>query len=1047
MGDEGSWTNVTYKKKERRSSLRKESTESIVVSSNPVWTSNKNLTSPVKRTGCQVRRWRAVPPPCLPTGSIRRQQNVLLLDKWFNRIRDLPRKTSTEIIEFLVDHWQTFKALMGNKRFHDETASVVATLAVLAKYKDFREVEFIILMILTRVNIRQLPQNCRDVNFFLILLRIFSSFLERGSLDAKMWIRGRRWILITFEVAFSQLSNVDPQAECVLGQLQNLDLAFSKDESKVLSAKKTGRNQEPMQWNASSYAQNNFELTSKKSNGQVNPGHNRPTTNFVRTSASDGVTNDWETVRRKKKVANDISHMRSYPSRAELCDPPLMITPKGKRKQPDVNLSFPNNAQVSKAEIRAILTRLQGSWLPSDLPSYIDDVVRCVSQQRHRAANPNSEIFISEVCRSPLVQRIQEFLQLKMEYGLPPKVFHNITIFCSAVLKAHPDIFSEHFGNIVDLTVQIADASEQYLVIPHIRKQLLDLRGTLVQTRYISDQLPHESFRDMFVVPTAEDFQSREIFLRPNATHGPYSSEEDYLDVQFRLLREDFLKPLRDGVAQIRGRVKVFDRSEETRFNAMRIYKNVTFGKNADRRAPGCLTMTFDPNRKLNIDWRISKRFMIGALLIISNDNFATLHLARVARRDLEYLSAGIVIIEPLWPELSSRKLCLSSFVVGESLVFFEPYLHVLNALQNTRANMFPLARYIVHADPSGELPDYLKDESNRRFKIPLAGAGGDGTVHLDIVSDEWPSPAEMGLNESQHEALVLALTQKVVLVQGPPGTGKTFLGLRIVSTLLMNPCAWRGSGDDVSPILIVCYTNHALDQFLVGLLGTTKNIVRLGGRCKDERLEGYMLKKNEDELSRDLKRLKWELHTERDEAEHELDCIQDASKGLNDNIGIVSWESFQLYQVPSAAHTNVPPDFSVVSWLEEGIAHSALSEECKRFHKQNTKWGNKCFTFEETFSNIESTIEELQQSVDEGRLVYEDILQYYKAKLQYLKGVIRAQVQPPVLEAHPSNLMDLDGEQRAQLYRYDLLLLLGPFCSNIVQIRFPTGCLFPMCQ
>ncbi|XP_052131339.1 NFX1-type zinc finger-containing protein 1-like [Frankliniella occidentalis] len=42
--------------------------------------------------------------------------------------------------------------------------------------------------------------------------------------------------------------------------------------------------------------------------------------------------------------------------------------------------------------------------------------------------------------------------------------------------------------------------------------------------------------------------------------------------------------------------------------------------------------------------------------------------------------------------------------------------------------------------------------------------------------------------------------------------------------------------------MLVVCYTNHALDQFLSGLLPATKSIVRVGGGCKDERLNEFLI-------------------------------------------------------------------------------------------------------------------------------------------------------------------------------------------------------------
>ena len=46
-----------------------------------------------------------------------------------------------------------------------------------------------------------------------------------------------------------------------------------------------------------------------------------------------------------------------------------------------------------------------------------------------------------------------------------------------------------------------------------------------------------------------------------------------------------------------------------------------------------------------------------------------------------------------------------------------------------------------------------------------------------------------------------------------------------------------------VGPILVITFTNHALDQFLMGLVGAgIKDLVRVGGRGKTEELEEYNL-------------------------------------------------------------------------------------------------------------------------------------------------------------------------------------------------------------
>ncbi len=57
------------------------------------------------------------------------------------------------------------------------------------------------------------------------------------------------------------------------------------------------------------------------------------------------------------------------------------------------------------------------------------------------------------------------------------------------------------------------------------------------------------------------------------------------------------------------------------------------------------------------------------------------------------------------------------------------------------------------------------------------------------------------------------------------------YLGIQLVRALLTTRA-------DTGPILCVCYTNHALDAFLLGLMDAgVENIVRAGGRSKEAAL------------------------------------------------------------------------------------------------------------------------------------------------------------------------------------------------------------------
>ncbi|WIA14242.1 hypothetical protein OEZ85_002778 [Tetradesmus obliquus] len=124
---------------------------------------------------------------------------------------------------------------------------------------------------------------------------------------------------------------------------------------------------------------------------------------------------------------------------------------------------------------------------------------------------------------------------------------------------------------------------------------------------------------------------------------------------------------------------------------------------------------------------------------------------------------------------------------------------------------------------------------------VPMAqelvhGQEPQPTTYLDVAAVEKDlEQLAPSLDPSQLAALRQALQQRNALIQGPPGTGKTFTGALLCDLILKHSS---------ETILCVCYTNHALDQFLESLLdkGIDK-IVRIGSRSKSKRLEQYSLR------------------------------------------------------------------------------------------------------------------------------------------------------------------------------------------------------------
>jgi len=128
-----------------------------------------------------------------------------------------------------------------------------------------------------------------------------------------------------------------------------------------------------------------------------------------------------------------------------------------------------------------------------------------------------------------------------------------------------------------------------------------------------------------------------------------------------------------------------------------------------------------------------------------------------------------------------------------------------------------------------------------------------------------WPPTEDIGVNAVQRQALHAAATRNV--------TQKS-IGRKIVIHLLENRQLWQGDNnnnehlktlmqpgemkrfweshgrrwnDTRCPIVIICMTNQALDQFLESLVDTTVRVIRIGSQSKSTLLEGFLMSNTKD--------------------------------------------------------------------------------------------------------------------------------------------------------------------------------------------------------
>jgi hypothetical protein len=260
------------------------------------------------------------------------------------------------------------------------------------------------------------------------------------------------------------------------------------------------------------------------------------------------------------------------------------------------------------------------------------------------------------------------------------------------------------------------------------------------QSNLSSDQQqPPNDFTQLSIVPSLGDIinNNNEPFLRKNIINGPYSSVHHYLDVHFRLLREDFIQPLRNGVKELndimissgcnrRANLDKETKEKIKRIDSLNAYFDVRMKACVTTDLGMCYSMKLSSESMSAINWETSKRLIFGSLVCFSSDFFTNNCLIGVicARDEKTFMKTGEIYVkfeaavsgehfgQQLFPVFNE------SYIMLETSAFFEAYRHVLDALvslQRRKPSEFPFKENIVdcqnsHIDPPRYLTNALFD-------------------------------------------------------------------------------------------------------------------------------------------------------------------------------------------------------------------------------------------------------------------------------------------------------------------------------------------------
>ncbi|KAF8206569.1 P-loop containing nucleoside triphosphate hydrolase protein [Mycena galopus ATCC 62051] len=367
-------------------------------------------------------------------------------------------------------------------------------------------------------------------------------------------------------------------------------------------------------------------------------------------------------------------------------------------------------------------------------------------------------------------------------------------------------------------------------------KDFLDVRNT--STTFQGDLLPggrhdndFEDFRAIAILPTADEITcTKSSFLRSSSElEDPETIETRlsiYLDTQFRLLREDMVYDLKEELSVALNQKK--GRRRGMTIDGFEL-SGIHYGSDEKRRCKWGIALQctkdlpfFDKvkpkERQAHLKSPSGRKILKHqslVCLIVDGDLVAFPTINR--DEDLLAQDPPILVLQLEGDSTISKVLLrlktakkIKVVQIDTAIFAFEP---VLRALQEIKS--MPLAHELLFWSVDG----ILRKPSSSPTPIIDALASNPRCDVGRLLN----TPKSIILDSSQATSLLSALTQKVSLIQGPPGTGKSFIGALLAKALV----DFTGQ-----TVLVVCYTNHALDQFLEDLVNIgipEEYMVRLG--------------------------------------------------------------------------------------------------------------------------------------------------------------------------------------------------------------------------
>ena len=207
------------------------------------------------------------------------------------------------------------------------------------------------------------------------------------------------------------------------------------------------------------------------------------------------------------------------------------------------------------------------------------------------------------------------------------------------------------------------------------------------------------SFREYSIISN-ENLKTQK--LKKNVIKGSYGSVENYLEIHFRLLLEDFLTPLREGLEKITS-------GKDSDSNLIS-YGNVELAQLKANYDKISATFRVCDASSLYFDFESSQKLMNGSLIVLVTEKrhiFGTVidKLSQRVMVEVTFLkSDDFLNVASIF--LDNRSMTLRLY---ESPAYFEAYRHVLSCLQQTAD--IPFADNLIEGKSTVLPPTFLTDK------------------------------------------------------------------------------------------------------------------------------------------------------------------------------------------------------------------------------------------------------------------------------------------------------------------------------------------------